>query len=414
MYRSYVRPDGERSRDDDAHLLRALERSRERRPELAPALAFLEDTLLRGKSEAQRLVTLKFQQLTGPITAKGAEDTAFYRYGRLLSLNEVGGDPALFGNAPEAFHQQCLERAAEWPAALLALSTHDTKRGEDTRARLSVLSEMPALWAERLAQWQGLLPATERPHPADLNTFFQNLIGCWPLEGQRNDLPERLSAYMLKALREAKLRSSWARPDEAYEARVLSAVRELLANADFVSSVEAFHELISPYGAQNSLSAALIRLTAPGVPDVYQGCELWNQSLVDPDNRRPVEYARREQLLSGLEAEAPFSAAQRTLAEYRSGEIKLLLTYRALQLRREHPQLLSEGDYQPLDAGEYALAFARARGAQTLGIRRRMGRTNAEPSGGKIPQRPQRRRRQRERPAASGRRAAALSAGAAV
>lgn len=298
--------------------------------------------MLRGKSEAQRLVTLKFQQLTGPITAKGAEDTAFYRYGRLLSLNEVGGDPALFGNAPEAFHQQCLERAAEWPAALLALSTHDTKRGEDTRARLSVLSEMPALWAERLAQWQGLLPATERPHPADLNTFFQNLIGCWPLEGQRNDLPERLSAYMLKALREAKLRSSWARPDEAYEARVLSAVRELLANADFVSSVEAFHELISPYGAQNSLSAALIRLTAPGVPDVYQGCELWNQSLVDPDNRRPVEYARREHLLSGLEAEAPFSAAQRTLA------------------------VLSEGDYQPLDAGEYALAFARARGAQTL------------------------------------------------
>ncbi|GAA5532081.1 malto-oligosyltrehalose synthase [Deinococcus aluminii] len=385
VYRTYVRPDGSREPGDNAKIEQAIRdarsHSRQGQRDLDPSLFdFLEAVLkLDAPDEATREryagFALKFQQLTGPVTAKGAEDTAFYRYARLISLNEVGGDPALFGTPRQAFHRDAQGRADHWPGSMLAGSTHDTKRGEDTRARISVLSEMPQTWAAYLSAWSPLLRALERPldlGPApttlDIYTFLQSALGAYPLDGRLDDFADRLSAYMLKAAREAKLRTSWAAPDQEYEEALDGLVRGLLSEERFAESLRELHTRISPYGAQNGLSAALVRLTAPGVPDTYQGSEGWNQSLVDPDNRRPVDYAWRTRALSRIEKrheeDGPRLAAD-LLARYEDGGVKLLVTWAALRARAAFPDLFRDGSYRPIEAGKYLLAFAREHEGQT-------------------------------------------------
>jgi (1->4)-alpha-D-glucan 1-alpha-D-glucosylmutase len=379
VYRTYIREDGSREPGDDAKIMHAIrDAKRHGGPQhraLDPSLFdFLESVLrLDAPDEDTRGryadFALKFQQLTGPVTAKGAEDTAFYRYARLLSLNEVGGDPALFGTPLRDFHAAARARAAQWPAAMLAGSTHDTKRGEDTRARISVLSELPQTWAAYLSGWSPLIRALETPlkqgpAPAALETytFLQTALGAYPLDGPLDDFPDRLSAYLLKAAREAKLRTSWAAPDSSYETALDTLVRGLLAHERFAADLRELHARISPHGAQNGLSSALVRLTAPGVPDTYQGCEGWNQSLVDPDNRRPVDYAWRSRTLARIEKRWPeggLKLAGDLLNRYEDGGVKLLVTWAALQARAAHPDLFRHGSYRPIEAGKYLIAFAR-------------------------------------------------------
>lgn len=377
VYRSYIRPAG-REPGDNAHIAQAIAAGRAHALELGRAVdtsAFdflqLVLTLDTADEQLQALYAefaFKFQQLTGPVTAKGAEDTAFYRYLRLVSLNEVGSDPAQFGLSVAHFHQLAAVRGQHWPAALLAASTHDTKRGEDTRARISVLSEMPQRWAAFLTeQSERLAGLSLSPLPSLGDTYglLQNALGIYPLSGDLDEVPQRLAAYMVKAAREAKLHTDWGRPDEAYEQALQTLVQTLFADADFVASLRALHEVVTPHGIQNALSAALVRLTAPGIPDTYQGCEGWNQSLVDPDNRRPVDYAGRNRTLSRLEkrhAAAPLATLQAALDDFASGTVKQLVTWLALQVRLQHPDLFALGDYQPVGGGKHLLGFSREYG----------------------------------------------------
>ncbi|GGL13306.1 malto-oligosyltrehalose synthase [Deinococcus radiotolerans] len=384
VYRTYVREDGAREPGDDAKIARAVRDAKAHNredglPVDPSAFDYLHAVLtLNAPDAATRAAyaefALKFQQLTGPVTAKGAEDTAFYRYARLLTLNEVGGDPALFGTPLATFHAATQARASRWPRAMLAGSTHDTKRGEDTRARISVLSELPQAWSAYLSRWSPMIRSLETetdlgraPTPLDAYVLLQNALGAYPLSGKLDGFADRLSAYMLKAAREAKLRTSWAAPDEEYEAALETLVRGLLSNGDFLTSLGELHARISPHGAQSGLSAALVRLTAPGVPDTYQGSESWNQSLVDPDNRRPVEYAALNRTLGRLErGEGSLALARRLLDSFEDGSVKVLVTRAALAARAAHPELLREGTYQPLDGGRHVLAFARQRGHERL------------------------------------------------
>ena len=380
VYRTYLRLNGEREAGDDAKIAHAIREAkahnRTSEQPLDPSVFdFLHDVLtLNAPNEELRQAyaefALKFQQLTGPVTAKGAEDTAFYRYARLLSLNEVGGDPAHFGTSPAAFHASALARAAQWPHAMLAGSTHDTKRGEDTRARISVLSEMPQVWAAFLNTWTPLFDELagqepERVSRLDMYTLLQNALGAYPLSGLASgDFVERLAAYMLKAAREAKLHTGWAAPNEAYEAALGAFTRRLLTEPDFMAALDELHRLISPYGAQNGLSAALVRLTAAGVPDTYQGSEGWNQSLVDPDNRRPVDYAAFGRTLGRLERGLDPALAGKLLQTYETGAVKTLVTWATLQTRGSYPELFQQGDYRPISAGKYLLAYARTHAEQ--------------------------------------------------
>ncbi|MGI8747129.1 MAG: malto-oligosyltrehalose synthase, partial [Deinococcus sp.] len=288
VYRTYLRLDGSREPGDNGKIRHAVSDARSLNRELDPSVFdFLEAVLTMDSAEplerqAYGEFALAFQQLTGPVTAKGAEDTAFYRSLRLLSLNEVGGDPALYGTPLGSFHAQAGARAAHWPHAMLAGSTHDTKRGEDTRARISVLSEMPQTWAAFLSGWSRLSRPLEVPvagargpqvwpGAGDRYGLFQTLLGAWPLDGNFRGFGERISAYALKAAREAKEFTTWATPDLGYEQALSAFVAGLLASGEFQGSLGELHRRISPYGAQNGLSAALVRLTAPGVPDTYQG-----------------------------------------------------------------------------------------------------------------------------------------------
>ncbi len=384
VYRTYVRPGGERESGDNLKIAHAIGDARKLNRELDRTLFdFVHSVLTLDAPDSDTReryadFALKFQQLTGPVTAKGAEDTAFYRYGRLLCLNEVGGDPAIFGTPPRTFHAQARERGEQWPHAMLSGSTHDTKRGEDTRARIAVLSEMPQTWAAYLSSWSRLarplerdLPELERgvraPSSRDQLMLFQNLLGVWPLSGDQSDLTERVCAAMLKSVREAKLMTSWAAPDAPYEEALDQLIRRLLDLPEFVSSMEELHRRVSPYGAQNSLSGALVRAAAPGVPDTYQGSESWNQSLMDPDNRRPVEYARLSALLRRIEERFerdPLTLAEELLERYHNGGVKLLTTWAALRARQAQPELFSRGQYQPLSGGKHVLAFARQLGSE--------------------------------------------------
>ena len=331
-----------------------------------------------SQQAARAELVVRFGQTTGPVLAKGVEDTAFYRWSRLAALNEVGGDPDIFGVSPARFHAEAGRLAGRWPATLTTLSTHDTKRQEDVRARLAVLAEWPQEWAHQVAEWHGLArwltdgaaaQATERAPEPDLEyLMWQTLVGAWLIGS------ERVAEYLGKAMNEAKTRTSWTVPRAGYESAVLGLADAVTGDPELTAAIAGFVARIAPDARVNSLGAKLVQLTMPGVADVYQGCELTGLSLVDPDNRRPVDYQRRRRLLAALAA-GP-DAAVGLDAE------KLLVTSRALRLRRDHPDWFA-GRYVPLacegPAAEHAVAFLRGEHAVTVvtrlpaGLRRRGG-----------------------------------------
>jgi (1->4)-alpha-D-glucan 1-alpha-D-glucosylmutase len=346
---------------------------------------------LEGASDelhAQALAfAMAFQQFTAPVTAKGVEDTALYNYNRLASLNEVGSDPEAFGLSIPAFHGASAERAESWPHTLLATSTHDNKRSEDVRCRINVLSEMPAMWRLALRRWRRLnrsrrseVQGEPAPSPNDEYLLYQTLLGSFPIDaasGPLEEYRERIERYLVKAARESKARTSWVNPDAEYEAALGRFVREALDAArpnPFLEDLRAQARSIAWFGALNSLSMAILKLTSPGVPDLYQGNEMLDFSLVDPDNRRPVDYRRRGQALAGIqaaEAKGDLAAFARSLAaEPHDGRAKLLVTWRLLDARRRMPEVFRDGAYQPLRASgaraEHVLAYARRYGRRTV------------------------------------------------
>jgi (1->4)-alpha-D-glucan 1-alpha-D-glucosylmutase len=364
VYRTYVVPGSEGpSPDDVAHMEHAAKVAKGRRPDLdAELFDFLADILLgRHRGRVEDELVARFQQVTGPVMAKGVEDTTFYTYNRLVILNEVGGSPGRFGVAPEEFHDGNEHVARNWPGTLLATSTHDTKRSEDTRARIALLSEIPTRFAAAVSEWSRF-GDRHRADPSlpDRNAewlLYQTLVGAWPLSA------ERAVAYMEKASKEAKEYTSWVNPDPVYDDALRRFVDGMLGDTEFVEALEAFVAPLVEPGRINSLAQTLLKLTSPGVPDIYQGCELWDHSLVDPDNRRPVDFAAREALLA--EAEAVTDPADVWPAQTDSGLPKLLLTHRTLHLRSRRPEYFCVGSgYHRLAASgskaAHAVAFTRS------------------------------------------------------
>ena len=311
--------------------------------------------------------------------AKALEDTVFYRYNRLIALNEVGGEPARFGAPVEAFHRAMQVRLAEQPLGLSATATHDTKRGEDARARLYGLSEMPQDWRSAVAAWSAMLAGCRgeadgaaAPEPEMEWLFYQALAGVWPSDlspgdGPRvADLAERIGAYMLKVVREAKARTSWTSPAPGYEETVRSFVGGALADGNFLDYFSRATARLRLAGAVTSLSQLAIKLAAPGVPDIYQGTEYWDLALVDPDNRRPVDFAARRSAIDDIDAAGP----DELLRDWRSGRAKLRLMKAGLCFRREKPDLFARGEYLPLqvtgEASHHLVAFARHSDADWL------------------------------------------------
>lgn len=341
---------------------------------------FLRDTLTmdlirpgRATHSAPRVrrFALKLQQFTGPVMAKSLEDTAFYRYHRLLALNEVGGEPSAGALSIEDFHNAMISRAREWPHGMTTTSTHDTKRGEDARARLIALTEIPGEWTSAVARWKVLnaphLVAEgemRAPSAAFEYMLYQALLGAWPLGRRDDSFRERIQAYALKAAREGKQETSWLNPHEAYEAGLRTFIDRILdpdASAEFVETMERLAQRVALLGALNSLSQVTLKATMPGVPDFYQGTEFWDLSLVDPDNRRPVNFSERAKLLTSLEAPDWGHLAQ----GWHNGHIKLAWTRHLLKLRAELAHVFTNGDYEPLQVGgthqDHILAFARRR-----------------------------------------------------
>jgi (1->4)-alpha-D-glucan 1-alpha-D-glucosylmutase len=386
VYRTYAEPGRELGDDDRQVIDRAVRAARRRNPGMeASIFQFLRETLLlkfpenideAGRAEHLRFV-MKFQQCTGPITAKGIEDTAFYIYNRLVALNEVGGEPDHFGATPDLFHKQNAARLADFPHAMLATSTHDTKRGEDVRARLAAISEIPDVWKKAVHRFRTVnrkhkhdVDGEQAPDANEEYLIYQTLAGAWPMDGVITDqFISRIQEYMAKAIKEAKVNSSWIQPNENWD----TAVREFIAAILGTAKRNTFPALFSPLadqiarlGAVNSLSQVLLKLTVPGVPDIYQGNEMWDLSLVDPDNRRPVDYDARRHALAGIAQASP----EDLLAHWKDGRIKLFLTHKLLQYRRAHFDLFAAGDYLPVAAtGPFAdslFAFARRHGGQTL------------------------------------------------
>jgi (1->4)-alpha-D-glucan 1-alpha-D-glucosylmutase len=319
-----------------------------------------------------RRFALKVQQFTGPMMAKSLEDTAFYRYHRLITLNEVGGDPSAKALSVDAFHEAMKVRAREWPHGMTATATHDTKRGEDARARLMALAELPGEWASAVARWK-ILNAPQLVIKGEMRapsaTFeymlYQALLGAWPMGGRDGQFLERIQAYALKAAREGKQETSWLNPNQAYEAGLrtfLSRILDRSTSAEFLNSLETLAQRVSLLGALNSLSQITLKATIPGVPDFYQGTEFWDLSLVDPDNRRPVDFTERTSVLTSLEAPDWESLAQ----NWHNGHVKLAWTRRLLKLRTELADVFAHGDYQPLEiAGphrDHVIAFVRRHG----------------------------------------------------
>ncbi len=368
VYRTYVRAvAGVVGPEDEDATGRAVMAAREARPDLDPVLfEFLGDVLtLRVRGELENDLVMRFQQLTGAVMAKGVEDTAFYRYLRLTSLNEVGGDPGRFGVTVDEFHQANVVRLERSPATMVATQTHDTKRSEDVRVRISALSEIPGVWAAAVERWRGVLARRGRGARLDGATGYlllQTLVGAWPIDR------ERLTAYLVKASREAKLQTSWTSPNESFERAIDRTVRRLLADQAFIADFEMFLTPIVAAGRISSLAQTLLRVTVPGVPDTYQGTELWDLSLVDPDNRRSVDFTVRDRLLGELEAGL---SPEAILSRWDEGLPKLWALHRALRLRRARPELFdARGAYVPLLASGpragHVVAFVRGDGAVTI------------------------------------------------
>jgi (1->4)-alpha-D-glucan 1-alpha-D-glucosylmutase len=369
VYRSYVSPRGVAG-SDRRWIDRAVNAAK-RASRIADASVFdfvrgvltLEAAPPSGRRREEMLrFSMRFQQFTAPVVAKGVEDTAFYRYNRLIALNEVGGHPARFGVSLEAFHAAAAERARRWPWTMLGSSTHDTKRSEDVRARLAVLSEHASGWRMALRRWsvmnrprRGITSAEDEYH------FYQALVGIWP--GRVSpELVSRLKAYMQKAVREAKVRTSWINPDAEYEASLDAFVGGALENPAFLKDLDHTVAHVARLGLLVSLSQALVKVASPGVPDYYQGSEIWDFSLVDPDNRRPVDYRLREGLL-----DSPGKDFSRNLVD---GSAKLHVIRKGLEVRRKHPALFHGGNYTPLYASagreQNVIAFSLSLGGRRI------------------------------------------------
>ena len=330
VYRTYVEPWSGRVEEQDREAI---------------ADAGLPESLSRVLTLGERgwdAFVTRFQQTTPPIMAKGVEDTAFYRYGRLLALNDVGGDPSRFGISVAAFHEANRIRAERFPRNLLVTQTHDTKRSGDVRARIGALASMPEEWAAHVRRWLDLTSSLPGPDAVERYFVFQTLVGAWPIEA------ERLTAYMEKALREAKRTTNWIEPDEQHERGVMEFCRALYSDQAFLADFEPFAAEVARAGDRAALAQLLLKLTVPGLPDVYQGDELLALSLVDPDNRRAVDWARRRELLEGVRRGAAPTDETR----------KLWLIVRALVLRRARPEVF-DGGYEPVAAGERTVAFLR-------------------------------------------------------
>lgn len=404
VYRSYV--DDRRTTDEDrAEIDAAVAVARRRSPGRAGTIfdfvyRVLTADLVRrrgsgyGRGQVLRFIR-KYQQFTGPVMAKSMEDTCFYRFNRLISLNEVGGEPDRMGISVDAFHETNRTRMRDWPHNMVASSTHDSKRGEDARARINVLSEMPEEWGRRVSRWSRMnrRKRAERgrmavPSRNDEYFLYQTLVGSWPNEllgdgpTPRDELAafrDRVQTCMLKAVREGKVNSSWTEPDEAYEQAVHRFVERILdseGSLAFLRDFRAFEQNVAWYGMLNGISQTVLKLTLPGVPDIYQGSELWNYAMVDPDNRRAVDFGRRIRMLEALDRDVPAGAeADRTklselLQNWQDARVKLLIVSRLLNLRRSLPELFERGAYVPLqpsgEKAQHICAFARRLGEKSV------------------------------------------------
>jgi (1->4)-alpha-D-glucan 1-alpha-D-glucosylmutase len=388
VYRTYIR-EIQVSPQDRPYIEVAVEEAKRRNAHLGtPVFDFLRRVLLLDvpssfpteQGEAWLRYVRRWQQFTGPIMAKGLEDTSLYVYNRLVSLNEVGGDPGAQRLSVDAFHQHNAASRAGWPYTLNATSTHDTKRSEDVRARINVLSELPQAWAKGLNRWSRWNRAKKRrvngksvPDPNEEILLYQTMIGAWPFRGA--EVPafkERLKAYVVKAAKEAKVHTSWIDPNPDYEHALGAFVDAIFktSNQDkFLTDFLKFQKRIAFYGAFNALGQVLLKIGSPGVSDFYQGTELWDFSLVDPDNRRPVDFKKRIRLLEDLrrlETEGLLPVVSELLGRWEDGQIKLFITSKALECRRNQSTLFLEGDYVPLYASgrrkEHVCAYARRQG----------------------------------------------------
>ena len=364
VYRTYIAPDGSRQPNDEAHVEHAIALAKKKNRAMDPSVFdYLRDVLLlRVQSPDAVHFAMRFQQLTGPVMAKGVEDTAMYRYNRLTCLNEVGCDPARFGVSVEELHEHNAAILGAFPLSMTATTTHDTKRNEDVRTRIAVLSELPDEWEQRAQAW---LERGKRHgmQANDLYLLFQTIVGVWPMTGEDPTLTERLKAYMQKALREAKVETSWTSPNTRYEQAVVETIDALMGDRAFIDEVRGFAGKLATYGACNSLAQVAVKLASPGVADTYQGTEIWDLSLVDPDNRRPVDYGRRGRMLREL------GNPKELLHAFADGRIKLHVTRTGLELRRQERLLFLEGTYRPMtadQAGEHVIAFERARAGKRL------------------------------------------------
>ncbi len=388
VYRTYVRnleiPPAAQERIEEA-----LDQARTRRPRMsAESFAFLREILtlrnpahvLPEQREERLAFVMRWQQLTGPIVAKGLEDTALYVYYPLLSLNEVGGRPSLLSIVSrEEFYALMQERLQRWPHSLNATSTHDTKRSEDIRARLNVLSEMPEEWEQQIAKWAAcnekhkqIIEGHKVPDANEEYLIYQTLVGLWPLDhSNASSITERLQAYLVKATREAMINTRWTEPNETHESALARFIEEILSpkNERFLRDFSAFQKKTAYCGMINSLAQVLLKVTCPGIPDFYQGSELWDFRLVDPDNRGLVDFAERSRLLSRVirESEVDFASAARGFVEHsEDGRIKLYVIQKALAYRLKHDELFSKGDFIPLEArgrrAEHLVAYLRSLG----------------------------------------------------
>lgn len=357
VYRTYLEPDRPPASWDLSTLSSARRAALSRRPDLSQPLADVVELLVTGDPTTARL----FQQLTGPVMAKAVEDTAMYRYHRLIALNEVGGDPGHWGVSPLEWHTACMHRQRDWPETLNTLSTHDTKRSHDVRARLLALSERPAQWTELSRRALPLMRALDVPDGASAYLLLQTMVGAWPIG------VERLGAYAEKATREAKRHTSWTDPNDEYDRQLQRAIRSVCADPELTSLVSEFVADVALLGRRNAISALALQLTMPGVPDTYQGGELEDLSLVDPDNRRPVDHRRRAALLVELEQ----MQLDELLARSGEGLPKMAVLRAGLAVRRMRPAAFGpDGDYTPLWAegprAEHVLAFSRGEDAVTV------------------------------------------------
>jgi len=384
VYRSYV-SEQNFTAQDRLLLQEAIDKARLANPGLLLEINFIARFLLlefgnhTPEEEQKRWLhfVMRFQQLTAPLMAKGFEDTTFYVYNRLLSLNNVGGNPARFGMSPDELHQFNRQRRDYWPHAMNTTTTHDTKRGEDAAARINVLSELPDEWKRCIELWSRLnrskktkLKGIEAPDRNDEYFLYQTLIGALPLgAAPEAEFLERLKAYIVKAVREAKVHTEWLKPDLAYEDAFTSFIEKILDRSEanrFLENLSSFAARVAHYGILNSLSQTLIKIASPGVPDFYRGTELWDLSFVDPDNRRPVDFETRKKLSRAIAKHAacdPDAVLTELFTRKHDGRVKLLLVQRALDARKRRPALFQSGEYIPLairgHCKDHVIAFAR-------------------------------------------------------